>query len=78
MATPVSYTTLRGTRLRESEKAVLFEVHDISGAPLDKAHQSWFPISRISKSLHDPDKPETDIIVVESWLVDKFCEAHNI
>ncbi len=78
-ASKVSYTSISGRRVRESDKAVLFIVHTISGTPLEKKHGAWFPLSRIQKAFYSTMlSEELDSLVLESWLVDKFCEEHGI
>lgn len=77
MAQSVTYTSIKGTVLRESSKAVFFRVEEISGSPIEHASH-WFPISRIEKRTTDPSKEGTDTLVLESWLIDKFCEEHGI
>lgn len=77
MATPVSYTSIGGTVIRETEKAVYFRVETISGSSIDHLVH-WFPISRISRRVTKPGVDGEDMIVVESWIVDKVCEEHGI
>lgn len=77
MAQPISYTTVRGTVIKETEKAVYFQVCEISGSPIEVASE-WFPLSRIEKRLTDPKHEQSDTMVIESWLIDKFCEKRGI
>lgn len=77
MANVVSYTSVQGTVMRETEKAVYFRVESISASPIDP-HVHWFPISRIAKRITDPNNEGTDTMMVESWLIDKFCEEFGI
>lgn len=78
MTTSPSYTSIRGKTLRESERAVLFNVMEISGAPIDPPHSHWFPISRMQKRVTNPNADDQDTMMVESWLIDKFCENIGI
>lgn len=76
-ASAISYTSLQGTRIRETDKAVYFRVESISGSPVSH-FVHWFPISRTARSTTNPDVDGTDTLVVESWIVDKCCEEHGI
>lgn len=76
MTNPVSYTSIQGTIIRETERAVYFRVESISGSPIDNA-TSWFPISRMLKRVTGKDEGN-DTMMVESWLIDKFCSEHGI
>ena len=62
--------TIKRTRLRESEKAVQFNVQDISGEPLEKAKTEWFPYSQIKSSVISKDLNE-DILVVSEWILNQ-------
>jgi hypothetical protein len=46
MATPTEYIKLTGTRLRETEKAVHFQVDQVGDAVLEESVTHWFPLSR--------------------------------
>lgn len=78
MATVVSYTSMRGKVIRETEKAVLFNVMEISGAPIEPPASQWFPISRMQKRITNPNAEDQDTMMVESWLIDKFCQENGI
>lgn len=78
MATSVSYTSLSGKTILETEKAVRFIVHEISGSPIIPA-VDWFPISRIqNRTKQAPGSEVLDTMMIESWLIDKFCEKNGI
>lgn len=74
--------TLQGYHMRETEKAVLFEVHQINGAPWDpesgadntRARQHWFPLSQVKSITHAPKAVEDgtleyDNIQVKEWIL---------
>jgi len=63
--------TLSGTRLRETDKAVQFSVHSISGRKLDcPPIVSWFPFSQMEKlGREKPGEEGEDWIIVSEWIV---------
>ena len=64
---PNTYISIKGTRLRETEKAVQFCIHDISGDVLDKPVTTWFPFSQISKSTTSHNEGE-DTMMITEWI----------
>jgi hypothetical protein len=68
------YTTLTGFIIAETEKAILFETHEISGSPVADPTREWFPISQISKVVRaskqaEPGSREAmDCILAAEWL----------
>lgn len=60
--------SLKGSWLRESDKAVLFSITEVSGTPLEKPVSTWFPFSQMLRSSKDPNKPNADTIVVSQWI----------
>lgn len=62
---------LTGYRLRESEKAVQFQVETVAGEPLSEPKTEWFPFSQVesSQTTHTPD--EMDTLTVSQWIVDQ-------
>lgn len=66
--------SLSGTKLRETDKAVLFQVTEVSGKPIPPK-QIWFPFSQVvkmswNKSV-DNSVPNTDVLVVSEWIAGK-------
>lgn len=61
--------TLSGTKLRETDKAVQFQVVAISGNKLEKEITTWFPFSQMEKSFTSPDSSSEDWIIVSEWIV---------
>ena len=73
--------TLQGYHIRETEKAVLFEVHQINGAPWDledspdrnNKRQHWFPFSQVKSITHantvGDSAIEYDNIQVKEWIL---------
>ena len=73
MARPNTQVSIAGTKLRESERAVLFQVQEISGTPIDPFKTEWFPFSQVTKMTwnKNPDKmlDELDTMVVSEWIL---------
>lgn len=67
-ATEVVYT-LTGTKVRETDKAILFRADSINDVPLDKSKQEWFPLSQIRKMFHDKNVSGSDYIIVSEWIL---------
>lgn len=63
--------SLKGSWLRETDKAVLFSVNEISGVKLEEAHSTWFPFSQIARSVKNPNKLNDDMLVVSQWIADQ-------
>lgn len=61
--------TLSGTWLRETDKAVYFEVQGISGSPITPYISAWFPFSQAEKWFKSPDGDGEDWIIVSEWIV---------
>ena len=66
------YLTLQGFIKRESEKALLFAVHTISGEPADVPEDQWIPKSQCQSIVPaDPEDSELgayDTIVITEWI----------
>lgn len=62
---------LTGYLLRESDKAVQFQVETVDGEPLGKPKTEWFPFSQVESSqiTHSPN--EMDTLTVSQWIVDQ-------
>ena len=67
MATPTEFIKLTGTKLRETEKAVHFQVDEVSDEPLEDSVTYWFPISQISSQTTGTAYGK-DIIKVAKWI----------
>ena len=73
--------TLQGYHIRETEKAVLFEVRQINGAPWDpetgaddyRKRQHWFPLSQVKSITHVNTAGESaieyDNMQVKEWIL---------
>ena len=61
--------TIVGNKLGESEKAIKFRVHKISGIPLDQTKTEWFPLSQIDKIFTDPNNINCDSMIVSEWIL---------
>jgi hypothetical protein len=73
MATPTEYIKLTGTRLRETEKAVHFQVDQVGDAVLEESVTHWFPLSKIQKSTTRPTEGEDELFVAD-WI----CRAKEL
>jgi hypothetical protein len=62
---------LTGYRLKETDKAVQFQVETVDGEPLQEAKTEWFPLSQVesSQTTHTPD--EMDTLTVSEWIVEQ-------
>lgn len=63
--------SIKGTVIKETEKAVFFEFHDISGtvmiAPYEKR---WIPLSQVEKRMTGKNEGE-DTMMVSEWIMSK-------
>ena len=73
MATPTEFIKLTGTKLRETEKAVHFQVDEVSDEPLEDSVTHWFPISQISSQTTGTADGK-DIIKVAKWI----CQSKEL
>lgn len=62
--------SLKGTRLRETDKAVQFCISDISGTILGQETTTWFPNSQIKSSTTGTNVGE-DVLVVSEWIMEQ-------
>jgi len=64
--------TLKGTKLRESSKAVLFSISEIRGFPVEPPKSEWFPLSQVSKMSNDPSQEKhKDTLIVSEWILNQ-------
>jgi len=61
--------TIRGTNLRETGKAVQFEIHLANEIKIDPPVTEWFPFSQISKMTHDPKEDPEHTFIVSAWIM---------
>lgn len=61
--------TITGTHLRESPKAILFRIDQISAEPLEKSKEEWIPFSQIRKITTDSTTEGKDSLVVTEWIL---------
>jgi len=73
MATATEFIKLTGTKLRETEKAVHFQVDEVADEPLEDSVTHWFPISQISNQTTGTADGK-DIIKVAKWI----CESKEL
>lgn len=67
-STPQSYTSVQGTKLFETGKAVQFRVESVANEPLDETKVEWFPLSQV-KSMTTGNSDGTDTLEVADWLL---------
>lgn len=69
MSRHTKLVTLKGSIIRDSDKAICFTIHDISGCPLDPPEEhEWFPLSQVEKIVRAKE-PEEDILIVSEWIM---------
>ena len=66
-----TWITIRGTRLRETDKAVQFSILQIGATILDEPTIQWFPFSQTGKSFTDPKSDDNDTIMVTEWILEQ-------
>ena len=70
-----NYRTLQGYAMRETDKAILFEVYQLDGQDIDLTkREMWFPFSQV-KSITRPPRGvdgsaiEYDNLTVKEWIL---------
>lgn len=64
------YTPIKGNILRETDKAIQFEIEEIAGQTLEDRTTMWFPLSQM-KSITRSHSTELDSIEVAEWILKK-------
>ena len=67
-----TYTPLKGYHIRETDKAILFEVHEVNGVPISGGpRQLWFPVSQMESQTYDSKEGdgELDTLVMSDWII---------
>lgn len=69
---PTEYIRLEGSIRRETDKAILFDVHVVDDREFEEHEQRsiWFPVSQMNKIMRNKGM-ERDWIEVAKWLVQK-------
>ena len=72
-STPTEFIKLTGTKLRETDKAVHFQVDKVGDTALEESVTHWFPFSQISSqtSSHTDGQDE---IKVAKWI----CQSKEL
>jgi hypothetical protein len=70
---PQEYITLQGYRMRETDAAILFEIHQIDGEDWEPdtgiARKMWFPLSQMrSQDYNTRPTNEYDTITISKWI----------
>lgn len=60
----------KGTLIKETEKAVLFQFEEIDGEHFEIPIQRWIPLSQVEKRLTSPNASE-DEMWVSKWILEK-------
>jgi len=68
------YIKLKGTELRQTDKAVHFLVERVGDDELENPVSHWFPISQIKSRTIHPETEGSDMIEVASWI----CRAKEL
>lgn len=72
MSRPNPQISVSGVKIRESERAVLFRVEEVSGTPLEDAVTEWFPFSQITKMTYSTEAEhmmeKKDTLVISEWI----------
>jgi exosome complex RNA-binding protein Csl4 len=65
------YIKVYGYRLRETEKAVQFEVHKVGDDELETPKREWFPFSQMKSQNYSTQQDRTtfDDIQVNDWVL---------
>ena len=61
----------KGTIIKETEKAVYFEFHDISGEVLEDKPKHWVPLSQVPKRTISHNEGE-DTMMLFTWIAQKL------
>lgn len=62
-------STVTGTWIAESTKAVRFKVTQVGAEVLETPVWEWFPQSQIRKLTKDPKIADQDTLVVTEWIL---------
>lgn len=62
-------TTVTGTNLGESPKAIRFRVDMVGTEPIDPPKYEWFPFSQIRKIETNKNLEGADTLVVTEWIL---------
>jgi len=68
-----TYVTLQGYKIRETDKAVQFEIHEVAGDPLESPKKEWFPFSQMKSQTYNktPGSNDFDTITVTQWIAEQ-------
>jgi hypothetical protein len=68
-----TWVTCLGYRIRESDKAVLFKVHQVDGEEVEKVADHWFPLSQMKSQVysHEANDGDMDTITVSQWILEQ-------
>ena len=68
--TNTTYYEVKGTLVRETEKAFLFKPMEISGTPLEEDRAAmWFPFSQVSKFGFTGKNQGDDWFLGSEWIL---------
>lgn len=70
--------TLKGTVVRETDKALLFNIQEIKYTPSGEfsacshKYNSWIPFSQITHTIRDPKNVNCDELEISEWIAEKL------
>lgn len=63
-----TYTTLTGTILADTGKAIKLKIDKVGDATLESSITHWIPISQIPKMFKDPNETGADWVMATEWI----------
>lgn len=66
------YLSIKGTVLRETEKAVQFRIDEVRGTPIDQTETVWIPLSQVEKRMTDKSRSGEDTMMISEWIAEKI------
>lgn len=64
---------LKGTRLKETEKAVLFDIETVDSTPWEGNQKKyWIPFSQVTSSVTNPKVTGEDQLLISSWIAKRI------
>lgn len=66
-----TFLSIKGTCLRETEKAVQFRIDEVRGTPIDQTETVWIPLSQVEKRITSHRDGE-DTMMISEWIAEKI------
>ena len=67
-----TFLSIKGTVLRETEKAVQFRIDEVRDTPIDQTETVWIPLSQVEKRMTDKNRSGEDTMMISEWIADKL------